>query len=214
MYQQRTATVHIFLQVLTTGSLVFFLENISRTAILTQASVITYKYNFQSISCIGFTCYNFIFQRLIWKMVSVYFLCFNCWTLKEWKTAKIQNHSVFLLFTQMIDPLFDMFTAALFIFSTTFLYMCKPRTTFCLFWWDGLNGLAFYERGLACLPSCVRMLKADWLGSMWSKIFLQMKFINFQGFFTKQVAFLPGQPTPYNQLLIQPLLLFPEWYFA
>ena len=78
MYQQQTATVHIFLQVLTTGSLVFFLKNISRTAILTQASVITYKYNFQSISCIGFTCYNFIFQRLIWKMVSVYFLCFNC----------------------------------------------------------------------------------------------------------------------------------------
>ena len=36
----------------------------------------------------------------------------------------------------------------------------------------------------------------------------------FSRLFTKQVAFLPGQPTPYNQLLIQQLLLFPEWYFA
>ena len=30
----------------------------------------------------------------------------------------------------------------------------------------------------------------------------------------KQAVFLPGQATPYNQLLIQPLLLVPECYFA
>ena len=43
MYQQWTATVHIFLNVPTTGYLVFFSEHIQKTAILTQASVITCK---------------------------------------------------------------------------------------------------------------------------------------------------------------------------
>ena len=34
-----------------------------------------------------------------------------------------------ILFTQMIGPLFDMFTSAMFIFSfVRFLNMCKPRT--------------------------------------------------------------------------------------
>ena len=41
-----------------------------------------------------FNLYNFIFQRLIWKMISVSFLCFDYWTLREWKTAKVQNRSV------------------------------------------------------------------------------------------------------------------------
>ena len=51
-------------------------------------------------------------------MISVYFLWFDYWTLKEWKTAKVENHFVtgYLLFIQMIGPLFDMFTAAMFIF--------------------------------------------------------------------------------------------------
>ena len=43
MYQQWTATVLIFLKVPATESLVFFSEYISKTAILTQASVITCK---------------------------------------------------------------------------------------------------------------------------------------------------------------------------
>ena len=30
----------------------------------------------------------------------------------------------------------------------------------------------------------------------------------------RQTVYLPGQPAPYNQLLIQPLLLFPECYLA
>ena len=43
MYQQWTATVLIFLKVPTTDSLVFLSEHISRTSILTQASVINCK---------------------------------------------------------------------------------------------------------------------------------------------------------------------------
>ena len=53
-----------------------------------------------------------------------------------------------------------------------------------------------------------------WPGFMRSEIFLQMKFIIFQDFPTKQAAFLPRQPAIYNHLLIQPLLLVPEYYLA
>ena len=37
-----------------------------------------------------FDLYNFIFQRIMWKMISAYFLWFDYWTLKTWKTAKLQ----------------------------------------------------------------------------------------------------------------------------
>ena len=43
MCQQLTATLHIFLEVPTLDSLVFCSKHISRTAILRQALVITYK---------------------------------------------------------------------------------------------------------------------------------------------------------------------------
>ena len=58
------------------------------------------------------------------------------------------------------------------------------------------------------------MMNAGWLVSIWSEIFLQMKFIIFQGCPIKQGVFLHGQPAPYNQLLIQSLLLVPKCYFA
>ena len=40
------------------------------------------------------------------------------------------------------------------------------------------------------------------------RIFLANKIHHFQGCLIKQAAFLPGQPVPCNQLLIQPLCLF------
>ena len=59
-------------------------------------------------------------------MISVYFLWFDYWTLKEWKTAKVQNNSVFAykLFTQMVNSLFDMFAAAMFFLL---LFFCQIR---------------------------------------------------------------------------------------
>ena len=45
---------------------------------------------------------------------------------------------------------------------------------------------------VACLPSWLEMVIVGWLRSMQSEIFLQMKFIIFQGFPTKQAAFLLG----------------------
>ena len=71
-----------------------------------------------------------------------------------------------------------------------------------------------YGSGIASLLSWLEIVNAGWLGSLRSEIFLQMKFIIFQGCPIKQAAFLPGQPVPYNQLLIQTLLLVPECYFA
>ena len=39
--------------------------------------------------CYMFNLYNFIFQRLIWEMISIHFLLwFDYWTLKEWKLQK------------------------------------------------------------------------------------------------------------------------------
>ena len=74
--------------------------------------------------------------------------------------------------------------------------------------------MRFYGSGLASLPSWLWIMNTGWLCSMRSEIFLQMKFIHFQDFPIKQAVFLPRPLAPKNQLLIQPLLLFPEWYFA
>ena len=64
----------------------------------------------------SFNLYNFIFQTLIWKIISVY------WTLKEWKTAEVQNHSVsaYCLSTQMIGP-----------FKFWHVYCCHVYFIFC-----------------------------------------------------------------------------------
>ena len=78
-----------------------------------------------------------------------------------------------------------------------FLNVCKPRTAFHLLWWAGRSILTFYGCGPACLLSWLGMVDAGLLGSMRSEIFLQVKFIIFQGCSTKQGAFLPGWPAPY-----------------
>ena len=65
--------------------------------------------------------------------------------------------------------------------STRFLNMCNPRATFCLVWWPQ-PGLRLYRNLSTHLLSWLRMVKAGWLGSMWSQTFLQMKFIIFLGF--------------------------------
>ena len=52
------------------------------------------------------------------NMISVHFLWFDYWTLGEWKSSKVQNHSVsvYYLITQIIGPFCDMLTVAMFIF--------------------------------------------------------------------------------------------------
>ena len=134
--------------------------------------------------------YDFIFKRLIWKMISVYFLWFHYWILKEWKLQKCRIilpqhanyfHKIHFLTCLLLPCL---------------LNMCKPRTTLFLLWRAGPPGLAFYGSGIVCLLCWLGMVNAGWLGSIQSEIFLQMKFIIFQGCPTKQAAFLPRLPTP------------------
>ena len=69
----------------------------------------------------------------------------------------------------MIGPLFDMFTAAMFIFFCgKFLNVCMPRTTAYPLWQSGPPGLTFYGSGLAFLPSWLGMVNADWFCYMQS----------------------------------------------
>ena len=76
-----------------------------------------------------------------------------------------------------------MFTASIFIFfSGEFLNVCKPRTTTNPIWQPGPPGLAFYGSGL--------VTNAGRLCSMRSEIFLQIKFIIFQGYPTKLPFYL------------------------
>ena len=93
-------------------------------------------------------------------------------------------------------------------FSARFPNMCMPRTTFYLLLQACPPGFAFHGTGLACLPSWLVMVNVGWLCSMRSEIFLQMKFIIFQGCPTKQVAFLPGQPVQRIDSLFSNLCLF------
>ena len=82
-----------------------------------------------------------------------------------------------------------------------------------------MNFFFFFELGLKNAPGSPIIYysgngDAGWLTSMQSEIFLEMKFIIFQSCPSKQAAFLPGQPLPYNQLLILQLLLVLECYFT
>ena len=95
-----------------------------------------------------------------------------------------------------------------YIFSVRFLNMCKRRATFYLLWQAGPHGLAFYGKGLTCLPRWFVLANTGCVGSLRSDIFLQIRFIIFQDCPTKQAAFSPEQLAPSNQLLIQPTLLF------
>ena len=97
--------------------------------------------------------------------------------------------------------LFDMFTGVMFIFSSArFLIMCKPKTG-----WSTSIGILRKSGDSECRLTWFDLIR---------NFLLQIKFIIFQGCPIKQVVYLPGHPTPYNQLLIQPLLLVPECCFA
>ena len=104
-------------------------------------------------------------------MICVYFLWFHYWILKEWKAAKVANHhsvSAYWLFAKMISPLFDMYTGAMFIFSTLRFQNCASQEQAIP------SRLGFYGSGLASLPSLLKTVKAGWLGSIRSEIFLEI----------------------------------------
>ena len=186
-------------------------------------------------------------------MTRVYFLWLDYWTLKEWKTSKVHNHSIlaYSFYTNNRNgALFDILTATvsiyfchIYFFSATFLNMCKPKTPFCLLWGAGPPGLAFSTSTQSnftsfSLSSFIKKICWGGCAILWKwasillklagdvehrlarfheiRIFLQMKFIIFQGCLIKLVTFLTGQPAQYNQLLIESislvLVICLSWY--
>ena len=91
-------------------------------------------------------------------MIIAYFLWFDYWTFKGWKT--IQNHSVLAYYLHKWLMVFCD------ISNHTQPLFCRP----------GPLGLGFYWSGPAHLPNWLGMLIVGWLGSLQSEIFLQMKF--------------------------------------
>ena len=86
----------------------------------------------------------------------------------------------------MIGPLFDMFTGAMFIFSSVkFLNMCKPRT-------GRPTSIEFLWKLASKTSELAGMVNVMWLRPIRSELFLQM----IQGFLIKQAVFLPEQPAP------------------
>ena len=140
------------------------------------------------------------------------------WLVNFQENKNIKNTETFYLSIltshKWFDHLnFDMFSAVIF-FSARILNMCTPRTAFYLVQEAGFPGLRLYARGPAHLLDWPRMVKAGWLGSLWSEIFLQMTFILFPPCITKRAGYFPGQSVPYNDLLNQPHLIFHECYFT
>ena len=124
------------------------------------------------------------------------------WLLNSQGTKHCKSTESFCLstlFTQMIGPLkFWRLLLPCTFFSVRFLTMCKPKTTSYLLWQVSPPGLEFYGSGPAHKSTWVGMISGRWFGSMLSEMFLQMELINFQGFPTKQAAFLHGHPAPHN----------------
>ena len=127
----------------------------------------------------------------------------NSQGMKNWKSTESFCCGILVICTNDWSTVWYVYCCYIYFFSGKFLDVCKPRTTTYPIWQPGPSGLPFCRSRLACLPSWLGMTNAGWLCSMQSEIFLQMKFIIFQG--SHQTTFLLGQPAPYNQLLIQPL---------
>ena len=95
--------------------------------------------------------------------------------------------TILTIYTNDWSPVFYMFTAIMFIFSSAkFPGMCKPRTG-----WPTLIDILWSR--LACLPSwLIHMVNTGWLGSIRSEVFLQMKFIIFKAVLSNRLTFYLG----------------------
>ena len=119
-------------------------------------------------------------------MISIYFLWFDCWTFKEWKTEKNTESfclSILTIYTndQSTYILTRLLLPCLF-FSARFLNMCKPRTTSISF--DRLAHLKwhFMEEGqhaywaswgwwmLAGLVPCNQKFSCNWNWSFFKAV--------------------------------------------
>ena len=95
---------------------------------------------------------TFVILNRFWSLSKNIFtiLWFDYWTLKEWKTTKVQNHSVaaYYLFTQMIGHFLICLLLQCLYFFWEIHNMCKPRTITYPLRQPGPPGLVFYGSGL------------------------------------------------------------------
>ena len=103
----------------------------------------------------------------------------------------------------MIGALSDMFSSAIFIFSSMwFLNMCKPRT--------GLRParLGFYGKGLASLTIWLGMVNAGWLGSSHEKFSYKWNLWFFKVVPTNRLSFYLGSSLQIVSLWFSHFYLF------
>ena len=113
-----------------------------------------------------------------------------------------------ILFTQMIGPLFDMFTSAMFIFSfVRFLNTSKPRIswpTAIIILWNWASKPDELVGDSECRLTRFHPIR----NFLANKIYLFSKLLHQTG------CLFTWQPAPYNQLLIQLFLFVSKCYFA
>ena len=109
----------------------------------------------------------------------------NSQGMKNRKSRESFCRSIFAIYIKDWSTFWYVNRCYVYFFCGKFLNMCMPWTTTYPLWQPGPPGLTFYGSGLACLSSWMGMVNADWLCSMRSGVFLQIKFIIFKGCPTK-----------------------------
>ena len=142
-------------------------------------------------------------------MISVYFLWFDYWTVKERKTfrrivsTELFCRSILAIYTNDWSNAWHVYCWYPYFFSGKFLNVCKPRGTT-----SPLTALSTWTGILWKWTSMLTKLGGDGECSLAlfhaSRIFLANEIYCFSRL-SQQTAFLLGQPAPYNQLLIQSL---------
>ena len=149
-----------------------------------------------------FSLYNFIFQRLIWKEISVYFYGL---IIEFSRNEKLQKYRIIIsqhtIYTNDWSPFWLVYCYRVYFFFCEITKHMQPKNRLVYLDWH------FIE----CASMLTKLAGYDeyrLTGFHPIRIFLANKIHHFQGCLIKQAAFLPGQPVPCNQLLIQPLCLF------
>ena len=122
----------------------------------------------------------------------------NSQGIQNCKSTESFCRSILAIYTNDWFTFWYVYCCYVYFFSGKFWSLCQHRTKSYPLWQPGPAGLAFYGSVLACLPSWLGIVNAGSLCSMRSEIFLQTKFIIFQGCPTKL-----WQPAPYIPLVSQ-----------
>ena len=150
-------------------------------------------------------------------MIRVYFLWFDYWTLKKWKTLQVQKHSVasylhkclvhFLICLRCYACFYFYFILFIYLFfEGEEITKCRTRTTSLEQHYIPFDSLAH---------SMLTKLTGN--GECWLAPFHLIRNVLannvsiFQGCSNKQDAILLGQPAPYHQLFIPP---FRSWDYS